>query len=116
MATKISSLDISMPVSVYCPVCGKIAESCDPEASVVPCDHLLFNYYTEDSRFIHVSASCKEITDRALDAREEYEIDAFSYAVEQLHSKSVLCFSTPFIEGFRHYYAFAFMPVHLEGE
>jgi hypothetical protein len=118
MTAKITNLDTCLAVTVYCPVCGKMAESCDPEKSekIVPCEHLLFTYYTGEIRFNHVSPSCKQITDRAVKAAEEYDIDAFSYAIEQLHSRSVLCFSTNFVSGIRYYFAFTFGPVACDEE
>jgi hypothetical protein len=93
-------------------VCGKIAECGEPaERYVEPttCEHLLFTYFWEDDRFNRVLPSCEEITDKALEAREEYGIDAFAYAVERLNSTTVLCFSTR-IDAIVYSYAFDFEP------
>ena len=110
MSTPITRVVTSKPVDLYCPVCGKLALSADPEIAytTVPCEHVLFAYM-ENFVFRCVSPSCDKITDKALEAGDNYGIDAFSYAVEQLHSKSVLCVSVQVGET-QEYYAFDFEP------
>jgi hypothetical protein len=90
-------------------VCGKIIVSADPEVMTFPCQHVLFAYM-DHFVFRCVSPSCDKITDKALAARDNYGIDAFSYAVEQLDSQAVLCVSVQVGES-QEYYAFDFEPM-----
>ena len=106
MTTPISTVLLSETVHLHCPVCGEIVASANLKEKIVPCEHLLFTA-TELGLFPYVSPSCKEITDKALAANRDYDIDAFAYVVEHLEPDDLLFFSVDGI-GVQKHFAFSF--------
>ena len=105
MTTPISTLLVSEPVSLYCPVCGKLVASANLKDESVPCDHLVFTA-TDLGKFPYVSPAYKEITDKAKAAFRDYGIDVFTFVVERLEPDDLLFFSVG--DAILKHFAFSF--------
>ncbi len=119
MFTPISTLLTANLVDLHCPVCGECIGNISPHAEIMPCEHLLF-VATDAGEFTYVTPRYKAITDRALAARREYQVEVFSYVVDHLEPDDLFFFSVEGI-GFQHSYAFSFEldddgPVKLDEE
>ena len=106
MTIPISTLLVSEPVELHCPVCGKIVASPRPKDEIVPCKHLLFTA-TDFGKFPYVTPAYKEITDKAMAANRDYDVDVFLYAVDHLEPDDLLFFSVD-TGGIPKHFAFSF--------
>lgn len=105
MTTPISTLLVPEPVDLHCPVCDEIVASANLKERIVPCEHLLF-IATDLGKFPYVTPAYKEITDKALAANRDYDIDVFAYVVEHLEPEELLFFSVD--TGLQKHFAFSF--------